>query len=229
MPAQVHALRTLLDQRFPDTAPLVHATRPVLATGIAALDGALPGGGLPRGRLTAWAPGHGATALLLAACRAALSRGERAAWIDTAGTIANGWEQGPLLLRPGGGRLALECAEDLLRCGGFALVVLTGAPARDRQRIRLGRIAREGGSALVVSDDDGFGAALRVSARTLPGDYRWTPGPCGEPAEFESVTVRVTATALGWSRSAEIPIPILPYELRLSLEPCLVDRRGAAR
>ena len=92
MSAQVHALRELLSQRFPESTPLVHHTAPVVPTAVAPLDRILPGGGLPRGRLTTWARGGGASALLRAACAAGVTCGERAVWVDAAGTASGaGW------------------------------------------------------------------------------------------------------------------------------------------
>src|SRR5690242_21959078 len=93
MPATAAAttLRALLEQRFPDAAPLTggaHATDAV-ATGIAALDRILPNHGLPRGRLSVWAPLGAANAILRGACHAVVAAGERAAWIDTDNTVAD--------------------------------------------------------------------------------------------------------------------------------------------
>ena len=53
-----------------------------VATGIAQLDRALPGGGFPLGRLTVWEPGGGATSIMRAACGTTVANGDRAAWID---------------------------------------------------------------------------------------------------------------------------------------------------
>jgi len=91
-------LRRRLAEEYPDARPLVERDAQRLAhpvpTGIAALDRMLPGGGLPRGKLTAWAPDGGAAAVLRAACRAALAAGERAAWIDVSRTATFGWAAG---------------------------------------------------------------------------------------------------------------------------------------
>ncbi len=102
MVAAVAALRQVLEQRFPDAVPPAYRTAPQVATGIAKLDRILPGGGLPRGRLAAWIAGGAATAILRAACEAVDGRGERAVWVNGAGTVAGaGWGQGPYLVRPG--------------------------------------------------------------------------------------------------------------------------------
>lgn len=230
MPAQLSALRELLERRFPDAVPVTHRTAGGVPTGVSALDRALPGGGLPRGRLVAWAPGGGATAVLRASCREALGRGERAAWVDGAGVVTGcGWRGEAALFRPPGGREALECAEELARTGGFALVVLSGEGAGDPERVRLAHAAREGGGVLVVLDPGGFMASVRLATRIRPEGYRWRLDPFGEPAEVESVTVRARMAALGWSRETEFSLPVADHELRLSLEPALGDRRGAAR
>src|SRR5436190_642052 len=76
------ALRALLEARFPDATPVTHRTAEPVATGISALDAILPGGGLPRGRLTVWVPEGGATAILRAASQTTVLNGERAVWID---------------------------------------------------------------------------------------------------------------------------------------------------
>lgn len=230
MSVQVAQLRSMLEQRFPSAVPLAYRTAAALGTGVEALDRALPGNGLSRGRLTAWAPGGGAAALLRAACQTTVARGERAAWIDAPGVECGDAEwNGPLLLRPGGATRALECAEELLRSGGFALVVLNGAEAADAERVRLSRAAREGGGALVAVGEATSHASVRIVSRTAPADYRWRTDPFGEPAEVEWVTVHVRATALGWSREAALKLRVLCYEPCLSVEPALGDRRGAAR
>ena len=90
MSTSVAALRALIQQRFPDATPVTGVpggarTTEEVATGIAELDKVLPNGGLPRGRLSVWAPHGGSTAILRAACRSVVSAGERAAWIWEAG------------------------------------------------------------------------------------------------------------------------------------------------
>lgn len=227
MPAPVSALRELLERRFPGAVPLAHLTIPVAATGVSELDRILPSGGLPRGRLSAWAPGGGATALLRAACRAAGARGDRAVWVDASGTTDGGLWKGTILVRPEGAEQALECAEELARCGDFGLVVLSAGRTESKTRVRLSRAVREGGGALVDLSADGFMAGLRVASRILPSDYCWHTSTLGEWMDVGAVTVRVRASALGWSKEAEIPLALTPRVHRLSLEPGLGDRRGA--
>ncbi len=229
MSAQVIALRKELEERFPDALPLRPGTVGGVPTGLAALDAVLPGAGLPRGRLSVWAPGGGATAVLGAACAAAVARGERAAWVDGAGTVlGETWPRGPLLLRPKGALEAMVCAEELLRSGGFALVVGTGlGEALAGEAVRLGRAAREGGGAFVALADVVPVAALRMESRILPDGYRWRLDPFGEPVEVESVTMEVRARAMGAAVRARFTLPVVQHESRLCSDPRLVDRRGA--
>jgi hypothetical protein len=72
-------------------------------------------------------------------------------------------------------------------------------------------------------------AGLRLASRLLPEGIRWLAGPFGEPAEPAAVRVRVEATSLGLESRAEIMIPVVQHAFRLSMEPGLVDRRGAGR
>jgi hypothetical protein len=230
MPTSVAALRALLEQHFPDATPITHRTTEQIATGIGALDRALPSGGLPRGKLSVWAPQGGATAILRAACHATIAAGERAGWVDADGVVAGAfWEEGPLLIRPKSRILSLRSAEELLRCGGFALLILAGAEPHGVETVRLTRAAREGGGALVALTTSAVMASLRLTSRILPQSYRWQRTPFGDPAEVQDVVVQVRARALGWNARAEFPIPVRRHELRLSLEPQLVDRRGVSR
>ena len=152
MPAlSIAALRELIEQRFPDATPANWRAAEPVATGVGALDRVLPGGGLPRGQLTVWTPQGGACSMLRAACRSTVANGERAVWIDTAGTIVGAfWENGPYLVQPKSRQDALKGAEELLRCGGFALVVLDGTEPEGTEMVRLTRAVREGGGAFVA-------------------------------------------------------------------------------
>lgn len=232
MTASVAALRALIQQRFPDALPLTGGaqTSEQVASGIDALDRMLPNGGFPRGRLSVWAPQGGATAILRAACHAVVANGERSAWIDGDGTIAGtSWDaDGSLyLVRPASRLHALRAAEELLRSGGFSLLVLAGTEPRGAETVRLTRAAREGGSALVTIGSTASMASLRLRSRLM--HYRWRRSPFGDPADAEEVTVRVGATAAGWSSHTTFPIPVMHHELRLSLESALADRRGLPR
>jgi hypothetical protein len=229
MSTALHELRQQLEQRFPDALPLGRGTVAAVSTGTAALDALLPGGGLARGRLTVWRPGGGATAVLRTACETAVRRGERAAWID-AGRLqsADFWRDGPLLLRPGNPVAALTSAEELLRSGGFGLVILLGAGRElTREAVRLSRAARAGGSAFVAAARDVPVAHLRLVSRIAPAGYRWRCDPFGEPVEVVGVRLEVEASALGWSGRTTLELPVRTHGLRLSPESRLGDGRGA--
>ncbi|HJU67053.1 MAG TPA: hypothetical protein VJ650_02320 [Gemmatimonadaceae bacterium] len=229
MPSSVAALRALVEQRFPDALPITHRTTAV-ATGVAALDHILPSGGLPRGRLSAWHSQGGATAILRAACLTTVRAGERAAWIDGRGAVGGVvWDDGPLLLRPTSPPHALRTAEELLRSGGFGLIVLSGLEPARTETVRLTRAVREGGTAFVTIARESSMASLRMTSRLLPDGYRWRRDPFGDPAEAQAAVIRVHAQAPGWNAHTDLTIPILHHELRLSLDPKLADRRGVRR
>lgn len=229
MTTSVNALRQTLAERFPDAMPLAQGLAATVATGVAELDGALPNGGLPRGCLSTWRAGGGAAAVLRSACAAAVGRGERAVWLDAAGTATGEfWPRGVLLVRPADEGSALSAAEELLRSGGFALVVVAGvSAAAERESVRLSRVAREGGGALVLLGRVGSSAArLRLESGYRPEAHVWHPDPFGEPAELESLGVRVAARTMGWAREITFNLPVKDHAYRLSLDPRLVDRRG---
>jgi len=237
MSSQVAALRALIQQRFPDATPLTGGAQTTehVVTGINALDAILPSGGLPRGRLSVWQPRGGATSILRAACYTAAADGERAAWIDGDNTVAGAfWTRegvgefdGLYLLRPKSRLHALRAAEELLRSGGFSLLVLAGCDPQGTETVRLTRTAREGGAALVTIGDATSMASLRITSRLIR--YRWRRTPFGDPAEAMDVTVRVHARTVGHNAHAEFPLPVMNHELRLSLESELADRRGLPR
>lgn len=225
--APVVDLRHLIEERFPDATPVTHRTAEPVATGIPELDRILPGAGFPRGRLVVWNPRGGATAVLRSACHTTVASGERAVWIDTMGTIAGEfWQEGPILFRPQNRKNALRGAEELLRCGGFALVVLAGAEPHGKETVRLSRAAREGGGAFVTLTSHASMASLRMTSRILGESYRWRKTPFGEPADVQEVRLRVKAWSLGWNRETEFAVPVVPYDLRMALERGVVDRRG---
>jgi RecA/RadA recombinase len=228
LPVEVLELRRQLEERFPDAQPVRTGTVAAVATGVDALDAALPAGGLPRGRLTLWRPGGGATAVLRSACLAAADAGERTAWVDGAGVVAGAyWPGGPLLFRPPPEHAA-ACAEELLRSGGFALVVLAGGGVGlgEGEGVRLGRAAREGGSAFVAVAESAPLSHLRARSSFEPAGFRWRRGPFGEPASLESVAVRVRLESMGLDRRVRFRLPVAQHDARLALEPGLVDRRG---
>ncbi len=229
--SSVAALRSLLAHQFPDAAPLAYGVARPVATGIATLDEVLPGGGLPRGKLTAWHSDGGAAPMLRMACHTVTVAGERAAWIDGGRTLG-AWPAGlerTLIVRPTQPRYALRCAETLLRSGGLALVVLAGAALEGIAAVRLARAAREGGAALVTLAEHASIAGLRIHSRLLPHGYRWASSPFGDPALPRDATVEVHVRTLGWQTRATLVLPVMPYELRLSLDSGLADRRGSQR
>jgi len=150
----IASLRALIEQRFPDATPLTGGSQTTeqVATGIGALDRVLPNGGFARGRLSVWAPQGGATAILRATCHSVVANGERSAWIDGDNTVAGAFwsdDHGLYLVRPKSRIHALRAAEELLRSGGFSLLVLAGAEPQGTETVRLTRAAREGGAALI--------------------------------------------------------------------------------
>jgi hypothetical protein len=224
-PAAVTQLRSTLAGRFPDAVPLPQRTAWSVAFGVSALDALLPGGGLPRGRIST-ASGPGMTALLRAAAASAVSRGERAAWVDAAGLASaeSGWA-GIALIRPASAVDALVAAEELLRSGGFSLVVVAGPGSGGMERVRMARNAAAGGAAYVeLGSAEGRMAAVRLGSRV--GGIRWRRSAMGDPVTVEAVEVRVRATTYGWDQEAVLQLPLSYHDLRVALEPELADRRG---
>ena len=68
---------------------------------------------------------------------------------------------------------ALRSAEVLLRSGGIAMVVLSGAEPTAPGRVRLTRAAREGGGVFVILTNNPSLATLRITSRILADSYRW--------------------------------------------------------
>jgi hypothetical protein len=168
-------------------------------------------------------------AILRAASQRVIAEGERAAWIDGGNTVGPFWTDGPLLIRPTGRLNALKWGEGLLGSGGFALVVLAGVEPEGREAVRLSRAAHEGGGAFVALTTNAVMAALRVISRVLPQSYEWFRGPFDDPAAVRAATIDIEVRAPGWNKSARASLPVIPYDLRLSLDPELVDRRGVDR
>ena len=132
-------------------------------------------------------------------------------------------------MRPAERINALRWGEGLLRCGGFALVVLAGAEPQGTETVRLSRAAHEGGSAFVALTTSATMAALRVTSRVLPNSYEWHRGPFADPAAVRTAAIDVRVRAPGWNEGARVVLPVTPYDLRLSLDPGLADRRGVER
>jgi len=153
-------------------AEIVEGTRPAmpgLATGLAALDAALPNHGLPRGRLTeiTGTPGSGRTTFARQLVSASLHAGWWVAYIDAARTLAPrdwaalGAYDGLWVVRPNDPARGAWCADVLLRSGAFGLVILDGAPALSREiAVRLVRLARASDAALALLTPDGQHAGI---------------------------------------------------------------------
>ncbi len=150
---------------------------PALPTGIAPLDAALLGGGLPRGRLTeiVGSTGSGKTTLVRAIVEATVASSGWVAYIDAQRTLdARDWvhlgdAEGMWMIRPHDVARAAWSADILLRSGAFALVVLDGAPTLSKgAAVRLTRLAREANAAFVVMGDRaGGGTQLGGAVRLI--------------------------------------------------------------
>ena len=221
-------LREHLARRFPDAIPLAGRREAGVATGIPDFDNLLPNNGLPRGRPTVWGtPASGATAILSAACRGTCLAGFRAAWIDGTRTLGQGWDDGPLMIRPRTPLLGLRFAELLLVSGGFALVVMSGIPAERTTLFRLARAAHEGGGAFAMIADGSLPAALRLRSRYLPARFEYARTPFGNAALVRTVTLAIDATASGWNTTTTLSLPLQAHDVRSALDCGLADRRGS--
>ena len=245
-----------LAQLLPPPAPVV----PALTTGIAALDAALQGGGLPRGRLTeiVGSTGSGKTTLVRAMVEAAVADHRWVAYVDAQRTLdARDWvhlgdAEGMWMIRPHDATRAAWCADVLLRSGAFALVVLDGAPTLTKSAaVRLTRLARDSGAALVMLGDrtgaaSQLGGAVRlVVERPTPGsrrprhdarhDARHGSDGRGSPAsgtndwgEHRTRTIAVRVEKGGMLRTVEVSCAVAVAR-RLCAHPEVPDRRGVAR
>jgi hypothetical protein len=239
MSATEGALRAAVKHLTPN------AQRPTpCPTGLDALDALLPGGGLPRGRLTELRGprGSGKTTLLRGIVAAMAERGQWVAYVDARRTLApRDWaDVGSHLwvIRPREARKGAWCADILLRCGAFALVVLDGAPPLSRgTAVRLTRLARDAGAVLVVTGDEErpatVGSALRL--RLTPGSAH-RPGrrrprdDAGQHTRLRrmEITVEKGGGGGGVRRTVEVTYAA-PVARRLCTHTEVPDRRGVAR
>ena len=216
---RLESLRALLP------APLPLA--PGMPTGVGELDAALTSGGLPRGRLTEIVGATGKLTLLRQVVEAAVARGEWVAYIDASRTLAPrdwahlGHGDGVWIIRPPDAAKAAWCADVLLRSAAFSLVVLDSAPPISRAiAVRLTGLARESNGALVIVGATGatrLGGAVRL--RVHRRRQRLTIAiEKGAEVRRESRLQHVVEVecAHGVAR-------------RLSADPEIPDRRGAAR
>ena len=170
-------------------ADVVRAARPAgppCPTGVSTLDAAL-GGGLQRGRITevVGALGAGRATLLRGVISRVLAGGEWVAWIDARRTAAPqswaGLGKRLVMVRPLDARRGAWCADQLLRSGVFALVVLDGAPPLQRvQGVRLSGLARERGAAFVVVADGATTSRINGAVRVRVKAGEQESGKAGE-------------------------------------------------
>ena len=228
-----------LVQLLPPPAPVA----PAIPTGIAVLDAALQGGGLPRGRLTEilGGTGSGKTTLARAVVEATVAEHGWAAYVDAQRTLdARDWvhlgdAEGVWMIRPHDATRAAWCADVLLRSGAFALVVLDGAPTLTKPAaVRLTRLARDSGAALVVLGDRTgaatlLGGAVRlVVERPTPSRRRPEGRHGGNATESPTRTIAVRVEKGGTLRTVEVSCAVAVAR-RLCAHPEVPDRRGVAR
>ena len=229
-----------LVQLLPPPAPAA----PALPTGIASLDAALLGGGLPRGRLTelVGGTGSGKTTLARVIVEATLASHGWVAYIDAQRTLdARDWvhlghEDGMFIIRPHDPMRAAWSADILLRSSAFALVVLDGAPMLSKAvAVRLTGLARESSAAFVLLGDrigsaSQLGGAVRliVERRRKRSDSPTVRlSDCTNP-DYTTSTIGVRVEKGGTLRTVEVSCAIAVAR-RLCTHPEVPDRRGVAR
>lgn len=216
------ALTALRQQLAEIIAPSISGGE-TIATGIAALDAILEGGGIPCGRLTdlAGAPGSGATTLTHGIVTGAIADKRWVAYIDASRTLAPAdWTAlsatGRLwIVRPPEHDKGAWCADVLLRSGAFGLVVLDGAPhIRRGVFVRLNGLARESQAAFLVvrhnEDATGLiGSALRIHLQrrstSTPAAPRAPTVTRSDREHWRSVGTRLALAAHGPARLTTLP------------------------
>ena len=263
IPTQTPMLPQSLVDLLPHPLPAASAEGRTLPTGVDALDARLVGGGLPRGRLTevVGARGSGKATLLRQIVARTLSEAGWAAYIDATRTLApRDWahlgSEGLWMIRPRDPSRAAWCADVLLRCGAFALVVIDSGPVLSRAvAVRLTRLARESGAALVIAGEAGrtslVGGAVRLCvtrdggrlesrvarSQRIPHPASPVPHPASRvprpvprdhPPPTRRITVVVEKGGAGNHRTVEVNCAI-GVARRLCTHPEVPDRRGVAR
>ena len=218
---------------LPAPAPVA----PALPTGIATLDAALLGGGLPRGRLTeiVGSAGSGKTTLTRAIVEATVAAQGWVAYIDAQRTLDPrdwvhlGAAEGVWMIRPHDASRAAWCADVLLRSSAFALVVLDGAPALSKAAaVRLTRLARESNAAFVLLGDRSGSATQLGGAARLLVERRKTRHRRPDDKAPETHTIGVRVEKGGTLKTVEVSCAIAVAR-RLCAHPEVPDRRGVAR
>lgn len=219
---------------------------PGFRTGVGALDAALHvTGGVPRGRLTELlgAAGSGVTTLARRLVGQALAAGAWVAYVDATCTLApRDWADTERLwvVRPPDAGRAAWCADVLLRCGGFGLVVVDGAPVLSRAvAMRLLQLARDANAALVLvgtgTRASDLAGALRLRARAAnagagagerPPARRWRPEGGGTWSVVQRAVITVEKG--GTHRNVEVSCAV-GVARRLCAHPEVPDRRPVAR
>jgi hypothetical protein len=220
------------------------SSAPGLPTGVRGLDLALPGGGLPRGRITELlAPaGLGKTTLARSIAASALMAGHAVAWIDATRTLdprdfidVDAASRDALwIVRPGDPARAAWCADLLLRTGAFALVVLDGAPVLARSiAVRLSQLARDADAALLLLGEghkaSEIGGALRLVLKRRPArDTRGGPQVAALIAKGGPHQLVPLHLEVGHARAIARDL-VRDLAHRLCAHPEVPDRRGVAR
>ena len=193
------------------------------------LDAALPGG-VPRAQVTEWAGPRsaGKTAALRRLVASVLETGVGATYVDGTGTLTPAsWvlgRRGPgaggvagaapfWVVRPPRPAGVLTAAEELLASGLFGLVIAEGADWKRTPVVRLQRLARAAGAALVAVVD-GPGAVPLAGLRV-----RFAPAEAVPSESRYRFRVRVRGAVYDVSCALE-----LPY--RLPEDAGAPDRRG---
>lgn len=202
-----------LERRIEDVESRPRVEVETVSTGLGPLDALLPGGGLPRGRITEWSGPRscGKLALLRRTLRELHTLGEPVALVDELRTLyAPDWtellEGGPAfwVVRPPLGE-ATWCVDLLLRSGAFGAVVVDADDTSPFSRVgrsvgvRLQRLAEEAGSILVMIAELPI-AGLRLHFR--PGRVRPAHG---SPFGPFMPAVRRVQVQVGKGRWVEIP------------------------
>jgi hypothetical protein len=194
-----------------------------IPTGLAVLDRALSGGGLPCGRLTEILGGRGTgrTTLTRQLVAGAIAAGRWVAYVDGTRTLwprdwtAMAGTRRLWIIRPPNDNRVAWCADVLLRSGAFGLVVLDGGPPLPRPvALRLTRLASDHDTAVVIVGDERaiVGSAVRLRVHRRRADL---------------AVIRIVVEKGGTHQSVEVCCAI-DVARRLCAHPEVPDRRGVA-